>query len=240
MLFRSNYSPNALNQYTGVGGMSYSYDNNFNLAATGAFFGVYDAANHLVSASNSGGEAPAVVAQFVYDGLGRCVKRTLNGVETVFLYDGWKPIAEWYAAKPDYFQAWNVYGPGADEILLRQQGEYGYIRFHSDPHGNVAFLVDNDGAVLEKCSYDAFGKATVRDAGGGGRPRSWSYYAHGFLFQGREYIKELGIYDYRNRFYHPETGRFLQIDPTGFDAGDMNLFRYCGDDPIDRSDPLGL
>jgi hypothetical protein len=26
----------------------------------------------------------------------------------------------------------------------------------------------------------------------------------------------------------------------GFDAGDMNLFRYCGDDPVDRSDPMGL
>jgi hypothetical protein len=30
------------------------------------------------------------------------------------------------------------------------------------------------------------------------------------------------------------------MDPTGFDAGDMNLFRYCGDDPVDRSDPTGL
>jgi hypothetical protein len=40
--------------------------------------------------------------------------------------------------------------------------------------------------------------------------------------------------------YHPSLGRFLQTDPTGFDAGDMNLFRYCGDDPVDRSDPTGL
>jgi RHS repeat-associated protein len=240
-----NYSLNELNQYTGVGGMSYTYDANFNLTSTGAFFGIYDAANRLVSASNSGlpgGEAPeavAVLAEFVYDGLGRCVKRTLNNVVTVFVYDGWKPIAEWYGAKSAYFQAWNVYGPGADEILLRQQGDIGYVRFHMDRHGNVAFLVWNNGEVLEKCSYDAFGRATVRDANGG-RPRSWSYYAHGFLFQGREYIRELGIYDYRNRFYHPETGRFLQTDPKGFDAGDMNLFRYVSDDPVDLSDPFGL
>jgi hypothetical protein len=26
----------------------------------------------------------------------------------------------------------------------------------------------------------------------------------------------------------------------GFDAGDMNLFRYCGNDPVDQSDPSGL
>src|SRR5205085_617584 len=61
-----------------------------------------------------------------------------------------------------------------------------------------------------------------------------------FMFQGREWIPELGIYDYRHRFYHPSLGRFLQADPTGFDAGDMNLFRYCGDNPVDRSDPTGL
>ena len=60
------------------------------------------------------------------------------------------------------------------------------------------------------------------------------------MFQGREWIAELGIYDYRHRYYQPELGRFLQMDPTGFDAGDMNLFRYCGDDPVDRSDPMGL
>ena len=60
------------------------------------------------------------------------------------------------------------------------------------------------------------------------------------MFQGREWIGELGIYDYRHRYYQPALGRFLQSDPTGFDAGDMNLFRYCGDDPVDRSDPMGL
>jgi hypothetical protein len=40
--------------------------------------------------------------------------------------------------------------------------------------------------------------------------------------------------------YHPGRGRFLQVDPNGFDAGDMNLFRYCGGDPANKRDPLGL
>jgi YD repeat-containing protein len=80
----TNYSPNALNQYTSVGGTSVSYDDNFNLAHTIGYNGIYDAANRLVSASNGGsGEAQQTVAAFVYDGLGRCVKRTLNGVATV-------------------------------------------------------------------------------------------------------------------------------------------------------------
>ena len=234
----TSYTPNALNQYTNVAGVTCTYDSNFNLAHMGAFMAVYDAANRLVSASNSGvNDAPAMVAGFVYDGLGRCVKRTLNGVATVFAFDGWKPIMEW--DDNGDLQAWNVYGPGADEILLRHQDAYGYIRFHLDRHGNVAFLLDNVGVVREKYTYDAFGRPKVTDLNGE-HPRSFSYYGHCFLFQGREYIRELGIYDYRNRFYYPALGRFLQSDPIGFGAGDMNLFRYVGDDPVDGSDPTGL
>jgi RHS repeat-associated protein len=234
------YSPNALNQYRSIPGHTYGYDSNFNLTLTEGFNGVYDAANRLVSASNGGsGEAHVTVAGFVYDGLGRCVKRTFNGASTVFVFDGWKPIAEWYESYPSSLLAWNLYGPGADEILLRQQGKIGYLRFHSDRHGNVAFILDENAEILEKYKYDAFGRPTVTDANGG-NARSWSYYLHDFLFQGREYIHELEIYDYRNRFYLPATGRFLQSDPTGFGAGDMNLFRYVGDDPVDKADPLGL
>jgi RHS repeat-associated protein len=73
-----------------------------------------------------------------------------------------------------------------------------------------------------------------------GQPTTWSAYGNRFMFTGREYFPELGLYDFRNRFYYPALGRFLQSDPTGFDAGDANLFRYCGGDPINGSDPFGL
>ena len=60
------------------------------------------------------------------------------------------------------------------------------------------------------------------------------------MFTGREYLSSIAAYDYRHRTYRPNIGRFLQIDPIGFDAGDMNLFRYVGGDPVDRTDPTGL
>ena len=70
--------------------------------------------------------------------------------------------------------------------------------------------------------------------------RSEASIGNRYLYTGREWLGEVGFYDYRHRMYDPGLGRFLQTDPTGFDAGDMNLFRYCGDDPVDRSDPTGL
>ena len=208
----ASYAFSALNQYTSVGGMGYSYDTKFNLTAGEGFSGTYDAANRLVAASNSAMAAQAEV-NLVYDGLGRCVKRTIGGVATIILYDDWKPIAEWDGWTEDYFQSWNVYGPGADEILVRHSARYGYTRYHSDPNGNVKFLLDNDGQVVEKYTYDVFGRPKITDAYGSPRVSSW--WDNRFLFQGREYIGEVGVYDYRNRFYHPGLGRFVQKDPTG-------------------------
>ena len=60
------------------------------------------------------------------------------------------------------------------------------------------------------------------------------------MFTGREYVSTFGIYEYRNRAYHPGLGRFTSEDPKGFDAGDYNLFRYCHNDPEDLTDPMGL
>jgi RHS repeat-associated protein len=61
-----------------------------------------------------------------------------------------------------------------------------------------------------------------------------------FLYTGREYLAEIGLYDYRNRFYSPSLGRFLQTDPIGFSAGDVNLYRYIWTDPVNGQDPMGL
>ncbi len=43
----------------------------------------------------------------------------------------------------------------------------------------------------------------------------------------------------RNRWYDPETGRFVNEDPAGF-AGGINLYAFAGNDPVNGSDPSGL
>jgi len=60
------------------------------------------------------------------------------------------------------------------------------------------------------------------------------------MFTGREWIAEVGLYDYRNRVYSVELGRFLQTDPIRFDAGDVNIYRYVGNGVTRLKDPYGL
>ena len=43
----------------------------------------------------------------------------------------------------------------------------------------------------------------------------------------------------RNRWYDPQTGRFLTQDPIGL-AGGVNLYSYAGNNPVMFTDPFGL
>jgi len=92
--------------------------------------------------------------------------------------------------------------------------------------------------LAEQYEYDAFGQPYFFNASG--TEFTSSQLKNRFLFTGREYLSELKLYDYRNRLYQPELGRFLQPDPKEFAAGDYNLYRYCHNDPINKTDPSGL
>jgi RHS repeat-associated protein len=108
-----------------------------------------------------------------------------------------------------------------------------------DALGSTIAVTDASGAVLERVYYfDAFGTPTFRS--GTGAPLPDTSTGTRFLFTGREWFARLGLYDYRNRVYSAELGRFLQTDPIRFSAGDVNLYRYVGNDPQGYRDPFGL
>jgi len=48
-----------------------------------------------------------------------------------------------------------------------------------------------------------------------------------------------GFYYMRARYYDPQVGRFISEDPIGFEGGDVNLYAYVGNNPVNLIDPNG-
>jgi RHS repeat-associated protein len=190
---------------------------------------------------------------FGYDPLGRCVKRWTGGLmpdgnvpppgsnpATYFYYDGWGLIQE--GPNASVISAAYILGNRIDEIVADfSMSNYQWLVHHSGARGHSTLLTDWGGNIVEQYEYDAFGHPYFYNGSNGwtGDVGS-SGFGNRFLFTGREWLSDLKLYDYRNRMYQPELGRFLQPDPKEFGAGDYNLYRYCHNDPVNRTDPTGL
>jgi len=102
-----------------------TYDNNGNLQSitdpSGMTTYTWNARNQLVGISG-----PTVTASFVYDGLGRRQRKTINGTSTEFLYDGVNPAQKTSGAT---VLAHFLPGLGIDEFLA-QTDTVGAITIH--------------------------------------------------------------------------------------------------------------
>ncbi|HYJ05475.1 MAG TPA: RHS repeat-associated core domain-containing protein [Chthoniobacterales bacterium] len=151
---------------------------------------------------------------------------------------------------------------GSNRAVAYLQGATGVIKswthnsviyYYQDNLGSTTHVANASGALLESFHYDLYGK-----------PSQVSAYGIVDLYAGERWIGVLGLYDLRNRFMSPELGRFLQADPIGlqiagaklsaqakafFPAGqapeafastELNLYRYCHNGSVNKSDSTGL
>lgn len=243
-------------------GHGFLYDMSGNLirsqAGPGVEAYVYDAAGRL-----SWADTAAASAGFVYGGGNQLLATVrpkkgylarvgspastdptqIAGV-TYHVWDGDQIVADYTATGPDlggtlHWSEESYYlGTRLLSTLTRLDGGGEQRRFHHpgltgtrlvtgpDPTGGTAHLhADHDPLP--------FGSSLWRD---GGAARTFT-----------SYLRDVTGIDYAvNRFYHPRLGRFLQPDPLGQAAFEpsspvsLNLYAYCDNNPVNRTDQLGL
>jgi len=248
---QTTYVPNNLNQYQTVNAQTYSYDPKGNLTNDGVNTYEYDYENRLIhvstslrSATLSGGEAI-----YGYDPFGRRITKTttydLQPTTELFIHDQ-DHILETYNCSLNLQTCTQthsfLYSNKIDEPLLITYFETPGIGkdyyYHQDALGNITAITDSTNQVTEYVEYNPYGEPHFFDPDS--NPILESTINNPFLFTGRFYDVETGLYDYRNRTEFPKLGRFGQRDPIGILGQDMNLYRFVVNNPINFSDPFGL
>ena len=92
-------------------------------------------------------------------------------------------------------------------------------------------MADASGSVVKRIDYDSFGNI-ISDTN--------PAFSVPFGFAGGLHDQDTGLVRFGFRDYDPETGRWTAKDPIGFLGGDLDLYGYGLNDPVNWIDPLGL
>ena len=109
---------------------------------------------------------------------------------------------------------------------------------------NVVALLDNNGSVVVKYKYDAWGNCKVLNADGSEIADSNHIgILNPFRYRSYYYDTGIGLYFLKTRYYDPEVGRFMTIDDISYldpeSINGLNLYAYCFNNPVMFTDRYG-
>jgi RHS repeat-associated protein len=201
----------------------------------------YDAANRLVKVKN---DSDVTIANYTYgDSNERLIGEEFpqgTSERTYYVGEGGTTIAEYTengaATNPVWSRSYVYLGNRLLSTLTPNGGGEAVEYHHPDRLGTRIITNPATGSWSEQVTLP-FGTALGAESSGNPSKRRFTSYDR----------SDATKLDYAvNRHYDSQQGRFTQVDPAGMDATNLanphslNLYAYCGDDPINHADPDGL
>ena len=160
---------------------------------------------------------------FEYNAQGIRIKK--NGI--TYIYDSQGRLLKQSNGLEFFYDANGLVG-------LKYNGE-NYV-YRTDIQGNIIAILDSDGDVVVEYKYDAWGNQLATGS-------STLANINPFRYRSYYFDTETGLYYLQTRYYDPETGRFLNIDSLDYadpeTINGLNLYAYCGNNPVMQIDPTG-
>jgi RHS repeat-associated protein len=193
----------------------------------------YDAANRLVRVKAD--DNVTVLASYTYGPTNKRLVCEEGGVRTYYAGEGGATIAEFTeiggSTTPNWSKSYVYMGARLLSTITPGGVEY----HHPDRLGTRLVTNPSTGGSFQQATLP-FGTSLSTETTGTTNRRFTSYDRG--VTTGLDYAV--------NRHYDPQQGRFTQVDPAGMKATHLeapqtlNLYAYCANDPVNRTDPNGL
>jgi RHS repeat-associated protein len=238
-----NYVATATNAYSSVqfpgaaAALTPGYDDDGNMTsgplpvspATNSTL-LWDAENRLTEVKNAAGTA---LEKNVFDSGSQKIATIVNGITTLYLYDGWNCVAEYSGTTLTKTRLWGTdlsgsmqSAGGVGGLLVESQISNSQIpNFFPtyDGNGNISEYLDSTGQVTAHYEYDPFGNTVVNTDTAN-------------LFTYRFSTKPIGIatglYYYGYRYYDPMTGRWPSRDPLAEESFFLEFTKFLDSDEV--------
>ena len=224
-----NPTYDAQDRLLAYGSTTYAYTANGQLTGktngSGATSYTYDTFGNLLNAT-----PPSGPIAYIVDGENRRVGKKVGGTLTQgLLYKDALNVVVQLDGSGNVVSRF-VFGskPNVPDYFTSSAGTF---RILSDHLGSPRLIVNaTSGNVAEQIEYDEFGNVT-NDTSPGLTP---------FGFAGGLYDPVTGLVRFGKRDYDASAGRWTAKDPLRFHGGQVNLYVYSRNDPVNRRDPSGL
>jgi RHS repeat-associated protein len=234
-----------MNGLKGISGRTYSYSDEDHLLNAGDTAYQYDLDGFLTTKTqgtnityytySSHGELLTVnlpdgrVIEYINDPLGRRIVKKVDGVVVEkYLWQGLTRLLAVYDSSDNLFMRFE-YADDRTPITVTSGGITYYLTY--DQVGSLRLVIDASGNVIKRIDYDSFGNI-ISDTN--------SAFSVPFGFAGGLSDIDIGLVRFGYRDYDPEIGRWTSKDPILFEGGDVDLYGYVANNPVNWVDPFGL
>ena len=173
---------------------------------------------------------------YTYNADGLRTRRT-NGEDTYdYVYLGGQLVKLTVNDSGTEIVMYFAYDADGTPLSVNYQGTTYY--YATNLQGDVVAIVNQSGNELVSYTYDAWGNPATPT---GSSANTLGKY-NPLRYRGYVYDTETGLYYLQSRYYNPDMGRFINADgyaSTGQGLLGNNMFAYCANNPVARSDVYG-
>ncbi len=169
---------------------------------------------------------------FTYNADGLRTKRTNGSTTYSYVYNGGSLSQMTLGSNTLYF----AYDASGAPLSVTYNGTTYYYALNLQ--GDVMAILNASGTAVVQYTYDAWGKLLTTS----GTMASTLGTHNPLRYRGYVYDHETGLYYLQSRYYNPAIGRYINADAdvaTGHGLLGNNMFAYCGNNPVNRTDVSG-